>query len=68
MILLKQYGSLETAYIDWGFLRSNGIRCEVMESAGAELFPAPDGGIGTTSLYVDQSQAESALRMLSNRN
>lgn len=62
--LLKTYGSPESAYIEAGMLRSHGIRCEVNESAGSELFPAPDGGVGTTALYVDASQADEALKLL----
>lgn len=45
-------------------LRSNGIACEVVESAGSELFPAPYGGIGTTSIYAEADKAEKALRIL----
>jgi hypothetical protein len=45
-------------------LRSNGIACEVVESAGSELFPAPYGGIGTTSIYAEADKAEEALRIL----
>lgn len=68
MIKLREYGSPESAYIDCGLLRSQGINCEVMESAGSELFPAPDGGIAVTSLYVDESQAQEALRILNEHN
>lgn len=64
MTLLETFGSPENAYIAAGMLRSYGIACEVSESAGSELFPAPMGGIGETSLYVDSAKAEEALRLL----
>ena len=64
--LLKTYGNQESAYIDAGMLRTHGIKCEVQESAGSELFPAPDGGIGWTKLFVDRDQGDQALNLLKN--
>lgn len=64
LTLIQTYGNPESAHIDAGMLRSNGISCEVVESAGSELFPAPYGGIGTTSIYAEADKAEEALRIL----
>ncbi len=64
MTLIDTFGSPENAYIAAGMLRSHGIKCEVIENAGSELFPAPLGGIGETSLYVDSLKAEQALQLL----
>ncbi len=63
-ILLNTYGSPENAYIVAGMLRSNGIDCRVSESAGSELFPAPDGGVSGTALYVTSAQADEAARLI----
>ncbi len=62
--LLKTFGSPENAFIVAGMLRSNGIDCQVQESAGSELFPAPDGGISGTALYVPTEQAQQASELL----
>lgn len=62
--LLNTYGSPESAYIDAGMLQTNGIRCRVLTSAGSDLFPAPDGGPGTTQLFVEASQADEAAKII----
>lgn len=64
--LLATYGSPENAYIVAGMLRSNGIDCQVRESAGSELFPAPDGGVSGTGLYVMSRQMAEATRLMKN--
>jgi len=66
--LIKTYGNPESAHIDAGMLRSQGIRTEVIESAGSELFPAPYGGVGTTSLYAEADKAGEAARLLDNHS
>ena len=65
LTLIQTYGNPESATISMrGCFGSNGIACEVVESAGSELFPAPYGGIGTTSIYAEADKAEEALRIL----
>lgn len=36
LTLIQTYGNPESAHIDAGMLRSNGIACEVVESAGSD--------------------------------
>lgn len=66
--LLNTYGSPESAYIDAGMLEANGIPCRVLTSAGSDLFPAPDGGPGTTQLFVASDKAKEASNMLKSRH
>ena len=52
MRLLNQYSNEQEAYIDKGFLESNGIPAEVVSNAMSDIFPAPGSGIGSIDLYV----------------
>ena len=67
MKLLNQYSNEAEAYIDKGYLESNGIKCEVVDNAMSDLFPAPGAGTGSIDLYVEDSQFEEASRLLFNR-
>ncbi|MCH5241840.1 MAG: DUF2007 domain-containing protein [Muribaculaceae bacterium] len=67
MRLLNQYSNEAEAYIDKGFLESNGIECEVISNAMSEIFPAPGAGNGSIDLYVPDSEYEKASELLFRR-
>ena len=67
MKLLNQYSNEAEAYIDKGFLESNGIECEVISNAMSDIFPAPGAGNGSIDLYVADSQFEKAADLLFHR-
>ena len=67
MRLLNQYSNEAEAYIDKGFLESNGIECEVISNAMSDIFPAPGSGNGSIDLYVADSQYEKANELLFHR-
>ena len=67
MKLLNQYSNEAEAYIDKGFLESNGIECEVISNAMSDIFPAPGAGNGSIDLYVEDSQFEKAADLLFHR-
>ena len=67
MELLNQYSNEAEAYIDKGFLESNGIKCEVVSNAMSDIFPAPGSGNGSIDLYVDNSQFKEASELLFHR-
>lgn len=61
---IRVYDTPERAFIVKGFLVNNGIAAEVRSNASSMLFPAPDGGIGESVLYVPAdcyARAESLL-------
>ena len=64
MKLLNQYSNEAEAYIDKGFLESNGIKCEVISNAMSDIFPAPGAGVGSIDLYVDDNQFTQAEELL----
>ena len=67
MKLLNQYSNEAEAYIDKGYLESNGIECEVISNAMSDIFPAPGAGNGSIDLYVADSQYEKAEELLFHR-
>lgn len=64
MKLLNQYSNEAEAYIDKGYLESNGIECEVISNAMSDLFPAPGSGNGSIDLYVADSEYRKAYDLL----
>ncbi|MCH5236840.1 MAG: DUF2007 domain-containing protein [Muribaculaceae bacterium] len=64
MKLLNQYSNEAEAYIDKGFLESNGIRCEVISNAMSDIFPAPGAGVGSIDLYVEDNDYQKAEELL----
>lgn len=64
MRLLNQYSNEAEAYIDKGYLESNGIEAEVVSNAMSDLFPAPGSGNGSIDLYVPESEYEKAYSLL----
>ena len=67
MKLLNQYSNEAEAYIDKGYLESNGIRCEIISNAMSDIFPAPGSGNGSIDLYVEDSQYQQAYQLLFDR-
>lgn len=67
MILLNQYSNTTEAYIDKGFLESNGIKCEIISNAMSEIFPAPGAGNGSIDLYVMDDDLDNAKKLLFER-
>ena len=68
MILLNQYSNTTEAYIDKGFLESNGVKCEIISNAMSDIFPAPGAGNGSIDLYVANQDFEMAKKLLFERN
>ena len=68
MKLINQYSNEAEAYIDKGYLESNGIECEVISNAMSDIFPAPGAGNGSIDLYVEDSQYKKAYDLLFHRN
>lgn len=64
MRLLNQYSNEAEAYIDKGYLESNGIQCDVISNAMSDIFPAPGAGNGSIDLYVPDSEYEKASELL----
>ena len=67
MQLLNQYSNEAEAYIDKGYLESNGIKCEIISNAMSDIFPAPGSGNGSIDLYVENSQYKEAYDLLFHR-
>lgn len=67
MTLLNQYSNEAEAYIDKGYLESNGIKCEVISNAMSEIFPAPGSGNGSIDLYVPEAEYQKASDLLFHR-
>lgn len=67
MKLLNQYSNEAEAYIDKGFLESNGIECEIISNAMSDIFPAPGAGNGSIDLYVNDTQYKEAEQLLFHR-
>lgn len=67
MRLLNQYSNEAEAYIDKGYLESNGIQCDVISNAMSDIFPAPGSGNGSIDLYVPESEYERASELLFHR-
>lgn len=67
MRLLNQYSNEAEAYIDKGYLESNGIQCEIISNAMSDIFPAPGSGNGSIDLYVPDSEYEKASDLLFNK-
>jgi len=64
---IRQYDSEAAAYIDKGYLESNGIKCMVSSDALSSVFPAPGAGTGVTSLYCEADKTKEAETLLKNR-
>lgn len=67
MTLINQYSNEGEAYIDKGFLESNGIPAEVESDAMSDIFPAPGSGTGSIGLYVPDEKASEAIKLLNQR-
>ena len=67
MKLLNQYSNEAEAYIDKGYLESNGIRCDIISNAMSDIFPAPGSGVGSIDLYVPEEQYKEAYDLLFHR-
>lgn len=67
MRLINQYSNEAEAYIDKGYLESNGIECEVISNAMSDIFPAPGAGNGSIDLYVDDKDYDKASELLFHR-
>lgn len=68
MRLLNQYSNEAEAYIDKGYLESNGIECEIISNAMSDIFPAPGAGNGSIDLYVADSEYQKAYNLLFKRD
>lgn len=64
MKLINQYSNEAEAYIDKGYLESNGIKCEIISNAMSDIFPAPGAGLGSIDLYVEDDKFEEAKQLL----
>ena len=64
MVLLQEYDTPQEAYIVKGMLEANGIEAYVSEDVASSVFPAPDAGTGSTSLYVEEKDLDEAVRLL----
>ena len=64
MKLLNQYSNEAEAYIDKGYLESNGIQCEVISNAMSDIFPAPGAALGSIDLYVNDADYKKAYDLL----
>lgn len=67
MKLLNQYSNEAEAYIDKGYLESNGIKCDVISNAMSDIFPAPGAGNGSIELYVSDEDYQKAYKLLFDR-
>lgn len=67
MKLLNQYSNEAEAYIDKGYLESNGIPCEIISNAMSDIFPAPGSGNGSIDLYVEDKDYSEAEKLLFHR-
>lgn len=67
MKLINQYSNEAEAYIDKGYLDSNGINAEVVSNAMSDIFPAPGAGNGSIDLYVPDSEYDRAYELLFHR-
>ncbi|MCH5228147.1 MAG: DUF2007 domain-containing protein [Muribaculaceae bacterium] len=67
MTLLNQYPNETEAYIDKGYLESNGIECQVVANAMSDIFPAPGAGTGSIDLYVPENKYKEAYDLLFHR-
>lgn len=65
MRLLNQYYNEQEAYIDQGYLESNGINAEVDSNAISDIFPGSTAG--TYNLYVDDRDYARAKELMDNR-
>lgn len=68
MKLLNQYSNEQEAYIDKGYLESNGIPADVVPNAMSDIFPAPGSGNGSIDLYVPDEDYEKASDLLFRRD
>ncbi len=68
MTVIQRYSNQAEAYIDQGFLESNGIPAEVNADALSETFPAPGAGIGSITLVVPDNLAHEAIKLLRQRD
>lgn len=68
MTIINQYSNEAEAYIDKGFLSSQGIPAEVQSDALSQIFPAPGAGSGSIYLMVPDSYAAQARKLMDNRN
>lgn len=67
MRLINQYSNEQEAYIDKGYLESNGIPAVVESNAMSDIFPAPGSGNGSIDLYVPEEDYEKAVKLLFHR-
>lgn len=67
MTVVNQYSEQTRAYIDRGFLESQGIPAVVQADAMSEIFPAPGSGSGSIYLLVPDKDAEKAEQLLGQR-
>lgn len=67
MTVIQQYSNQAEAYLDKGFLESNGIPARVDIDALSDLFPAPGAGTGSITLLVPDEYAERARQMMKGR-
>lgn len=68
MTVIQQYSEQATAFIDKGYLESNGIPAQVECDALSEIFPAPGAGVGSIKLIVPDQYADEAQRLMRNRD
>lgn len=68
MKLLEIYDTEAIAYIDKGFLESNGIPAYVEQNAMSSVFPAPDSGTSSIGLFVDDDKLGAARELLASRS
>ncbi|MCM1290787.1 MAG: hypothetical protein NC201_06955 [Prevotella sp.] len=64
MIQIATFPNNEAAYIAKGMLAGHGIQSSVEQTALSSVFPAPEANVGGVIMYVDESEAEDALRLL----
>lgn len=65
---IRVYDTPVRAYIVKGFLANHGIQAEVQSNSSAMLFPAPDGGIGKSIVYVPADCYDRAEALLNARS
>lgn len=67
MTTIQEYSNQAEAYIDKGYLDSQGIPAKVISDALSELFPAPGSGSGSIYLIVPDNYADRARELMEHR-
>lgn len=65
MKLLREYSEIAPAYIDKGYLESEGIRCKIQQDAMGSILPG--AWASSAALYVDANQYNEAVKLMNGR-